>query len=344
MSVLIQVDSNNFRDNSMKPRDRVFAVLNGELPDRIPRFEIWIDALIDELGQGDAPRAYVNAGQDCVMMPSSSPEGSNAWKTGIDEFGRVWEQGYYSTGVVDSREKLHTYSPTLDYAKTFFNQGEVLSVQRSYPDHCHIFGTHVGPFTSAYMAMGFEGMFINLLENPSFVHEVLEHRTRWGIALFQEAIRLGAEVIVLGEDSAHTSGPMISPAMWEEHIFPYHFQIVEELNVPVIWHSDGDIRELLPFAKRAGFVGVHGLDPISGISLEEVKSSFGQELVLIGNIDVRVLCDSDLQAVRSEVDRSVTQGNQGGGFMIASCNSIFEGMNPNAVVEMFRYENEVGFY
>jgi hypothetical protein len=29
--------------------------------------------------------------------------------------------------------------------------------------------------------------------------------------------------------------------------------------------------------------------------------------------------------------------------MLATCNSIFEGMDPLAVSEMFRYEEEVGF-
>jgi hypothetical protein len=33
-----------------------------------------------------------------------------------------------------------------------------------------------------------------------------------------------------------------------------------------------------------------------------------------------------------------------GGYMIATCNSIFEGMNRLAVTEMFRYETAVGFY
>ena len=59
--------------------------------------------------------------------------------------------------------------------------------------------------------------------------------------------------------------------VWQEHILPYHRKIVDELSVPVIWHSDGDIRKLLPYAVQAGFIGVHGLDPISGIKLQEVK-------------------------------------------------------------------------
>jgi uroporphyrinogen-III decarboxylase len=328
----------------MKPRDRVLAVLNHELPDRIPRFEIWIDAFIDELGDGDEVRTYVNVGQDCILMPSSTPEGSNSWKSGIDEFGRVWEDGFYTNGAINTEEKLARYSPPADYAVEFFDPGVVKTAQTLYPDHCHIFGTHVGPFTASYMAMGFENLFINLLENPSLVHQLLVHRTRWCIALFQEAIRLGAEVIVLGEDSGHSQGPMISPAMWEEHILPYHLQIVDELKVPVIWHSDGDIRELLPYAVQAGFVGVHGLDPISGIDLQQVKAEYGQKLVLIGNVDVRVLCESDFNMVRSEVERCIAHGGPGGGYMIASCNSIFKGMNLEAVTEMFRYESEVGLY
>jgi uroporphyrinogen decarboxylase len=112
----------------------------------------------------------------------------------------------------------------------------------------------------------------------------------------------------------------------------------------VIWHSDGNIEALLPMAIEAGFAGIHGLDPIAGMDLARVKREFGRDLVLIGNVDVRVLFGSDVQAVRGEVDRCIAQGAPGGGYMIASCNSICEGMNPVAVAEMFRYEGEVGYY
>jgi len=97
-------------------------------------------------------------------------------------------------------------------------------------------------------------------------------------------------------------------------------------------------------AIEAGFIGIHGLEPAAGIDLGEVKLKFGQDLVLIGNIDVGVLCDPDLGAVRREVKRCTEQGAPGGGYMIATCNSIFKGMNPSSVAEMFRYEGEVGFY
>jgi len=188
--------------------------------------------------------------------------------------------------------------------------------------------------------MGFERFFVRLLDNLAFVHTLLEIRTEWCLALYQKAVSLGAEVLILGDDAAHKNGPMISPWMWRELVLPYHRRIVDELDVPVIWHSDGNIEPLLPLAIEAGFVGVHGLEPAANIDLSRVKREFGKDLVLIGNIDVNVLCASDLEAVRREVKRCVEQGTPEGGYMLATCNSIFKGMNPDAVAEMFRYETE----
>ena len=107
----------------------------------------------------------------------------------------------------------------------------------------------------------------------------------------------------------------------------------------MIWHSDGNVEALLPMAVEAGFAGVHGLDPIAGMDLEHIKRAFGWDLVLVGNADVRVLCGDDLGEVRAEVDRCLAQGGFGGGYMLATCNSIFEGMAPAMVAEYFRYQD-----
>ena len=324
----------------MIPRDRVLAALRHQPTDRIPRFEIWIDALLDQLGYADSAAAAVGLGQDCVMLPSQALSGSNAWGTGIDEWGRVWQDGSFVGGAVDTDEDLARYSPALTLVDQRFDPVRAGAVRKAYPDHCLIFGTHIGPFTAAYMAMGFERFFLRLMDDPGSVHRLLEVRTEWCIAVYQRAIELGAEVVVLGDDAGSSRGSMITPALWREMVLPYHRRIVEALDVPVIWHSDGDIAALLPTAIEVGFVGIHGLDPVAGMDLTQVKRDFGCNLALIGNVDVRVLCHSDLAAVRAEVDRCCAEGAPGGGYMLASCNSIFKGMNPSAVAGLVRYEEE----
>ena len=114
----------------MTPRERVFVALQQREPDRVPRFEIWIDGLLQELGQSDVQSAHVNLGQDCIMMPGETPPGSNAWRDGVDEWGRVWTGGMYTNGMVDTEADLRRYSPPLDYADQFFDSDKVQRVKR----------------------------------------------------------------------------------------------------------------------------------------------------------------------------------------------------------------------
>jgi uroporphyrinogen decarboxylase len=318
----------------MNSRERVFAALRHQTPDRPPRFEVWIDGLYAELRVSDPTSAYAELGQDAVLMPSQPLPGSHAWGDGVDEWGRVWKDGRYADGVVADEADLERYSPPEAAAGLLFDPARVAALRARYPQHCLFFGTHIGPFMNAYMAMGMERFCLRIATEPEFIRALLEARTHWCIAVFSRAVALGAEVIVMGDDAAHHGGPMISPRMWREFVLPCHRQIVQALPVPVIWHSDGDITRLLPMAVEAGFAGVHGLEPWS-MSLRAVKAEYGGRLALLGNLDVRALCAPDLEAVRRELRRCLAEGGDSG-YLLSSCNSIFPGMNPEAVREFFR--------
>ena len=327
----------------MEPRERVLAVLRHEEPDRVPLFEVWInDDVVAELGYQDLQGAHVGLGLDCIMIPTQIPTTSNYWRNGLDEFGQVWKGGIYAEGVIGSEADLDHYTPNLGYVEEFFPTDKISRAKRRYPDHCFIYGSHIGPLTMGYMVMGFESFFKALIGRPTFVERLLQARTNWCIAMCQKATSVGVDVIVLGDDAGQRDAPMISAEMWRKYILPYHRRIVEEVKAPIIWHSDGAIESLLPMAIEAGFVGVHGLEPAAGINLRRVKQRFGSELVLVGNVDVRVLCGRDLDVVRADVSRCMEEGADGGGYMFSSCNSLFKGMYPASIVEMYRYATEIG--
>ena len=86
----------------MNPRERVYAGLQHQAPDCVPRLEIWIDALLGQPGEEGPASVYPHLSQDCVMMPARNPPESCAWRTGVDEWGRIWRDGVYVDGVVDS--------------------------------------------------------------------------------------------------------------------------------------------------------------------------------------------------------------------------------------------------
>ena len=92
------------------------------------------------------------------MIPTQIPAESNAWRSGLDEWGRIWKGGLYVDGVVKTEADLEKYSPPLDYADEWFDTDETKEVMRVYPDHCFLYGSHIGPFTMGYLSMGFRGV------------------------------------------------------------------------------------------------------------------------------------------------------------------------------------------
>lgn len=321
----------------MKPYQRVRAVLQGNVPDRTPRFEVWIDALHTELNISDPAGVHPELGQDVLLMPSVKPQGSNAWGDGADEFGRIWKHGVYAGGAVKTFDDLKSYTPPVSYATQFFSEKQTIKLVDRYPGHFLFFGTHIGPFMNTYMALGMQSMFRLIRNDISLVRAVLETRTNWCLAVFKKAVELGAELIVMGDDAAFSEGPMISPRLWRDLVLPFHQRIAKELKVPVIWHSDGRMDKLLPFAVEAGFAGVHGLEPPAGNDLKLIKAEYGEQLILIGNVDVNLLCNNDPEAVCHDIRRCLKQGGKSG-YMLSTSNSIFPGMNPDAVREYFSYQ------
>ena len=311
-------------------------MIERKMPDCTPRFEVWIDALHEELGVDDPAGVHPELGQDVLLLPSVKPRGSRAWGDGLDEFGRIWRNGIYLNGAVKSFSDLRTYTPPLSYAEQFFNEKQAAGIVSRYPEHFLFFGTHIGPFMSTYMVLGMQRMFRLLRNDIALVRAVMETRTDWCLAVFKKAVELGSELIVMGDDAAYSEGPMISPRVWRDLVLPFHKQIARELPVPVIWHSDGRMDKLLPLAVEAGFAGLHGLEPPAGNDLADIKKQYGEQLILIGNLDVNLLCKNDPEAVREDIRRCLKQGGKSG-YMLSSSNSIFPGMNINAVQEYFRY-------
>ncbi len=137
----------------------------------------------------------------------------------------------------------------------------------------------------------------------------------------------------------------VSPSDFKELAFPYYRRIVESIPVPVFWHSEGYIRDYLPMAVEAGIKGIHGMEEAAGMNMAEIKKEFGKDLVLLGNVDGnQILFQSDLELVRKEVDRSLKEGMDGGGYMLSIAGSAHEGVHLEALLEMCRYAQGAGVY
>jgi uroporphyrinogen decarboxylase len=102
----------------------------------------------------------------------------------------------------------------------------------------------------------------------------------------------GADAILIADDLAGAMGPLISPDFALDALVPCYRSLAREAtdhDVPAIFHSDGDIRTMLPALRRAGFSAAHlaGLSGAAFVTSHAVARSVG--LVVLGGVEVAAL-------------------------------------------------------
>ena len=350
----------------MTSRERVMAAIAHREPDRVPLYAFSVDPkFIKALGGGNPFQAFDALGLDsfpirvqnwCQGVPLLAglvmdiPEdmqtagGAFAGWDGIDEFGRVWRRGSYVGGALKGWDDIDKYVPPLRLEER--TPPEVMQKYKDlYPDKAYAMNHHSGPFGLTMESMGFENFFYSLYDDRDLVKEVIRRRTDWYIDVCRYVQDLGADYLVMGDDVAYKGKTFVSPEDFEELAIPGYKRIVEALDIPVFWHSDGFVEPLIPLAIQAGIKGLHALEPPAGNDLGRIKDEYGHDLVLIGNVDcVGVLTATDIEAVRAEVDRCMAQAKAGGGFMLSTSNSLHSAATMEAVTEMYRYGREAGRY
>jgi len=326
-------------------RERVLTAFQHKEADRVPLFEAWIESeIVIKLG-GDPYTARERLGLDCLPF-GAHPANTKAYGHGIDEWGRIFNKGQYGGGVVKNWEDLEKYTPPLSHSEDWFPQDKLNKIKHQYgEEYALYFAWHDCSLGLAYMSMGMENFFRALYDNPDFVKVLINRATTWVVALVEQANVSGVDFIMLGDDAADNNRPMISPKMFRKFILPEYKKIVQAAEVPVIWHSDGNVEPLLPMIIEAGFSGVHSLETKANINLYDIKEKYGEKLVLAGNVDTTyVLCQSNLSIVRKDVVRAIKQGAPGGGFLFSSSNSLFEGHNIEAILEAYNHAKKIGRY
>jgi [methyl-Co(III) methanol-specific corrinoid protein]:coenzyme M methyltransferase len=126
----------------------------------------------------------------------------------------------------------------------FFDRGRVPVVlnavselRRRYDQEVPIVASIVGPFSLASKLFGFDNFLVWIVQQPEWVHTVMEALTPLATRYAQALVEAGADAIIVGE--AGSSGDLISGAMYGSFIAPYHAQLCPAIPAPTILHICG---------------------------------------------------------------------------------------------------------
>jgi uroporphyrinogen decarboxylase len=319
--------------------ERVIKAIRHEEPDRVPLAELQIDPPIIEASLGrkirgveDEIRFWADHGYDFYCPLPHYPIGdivqyeahTDKYRTDTDEESeRHWAPEH--AGVIrnmDDLEKLPWRDP-VDGDFASFAEAE-----KHLPDGMALIAHVGGFFEFVWQLMGFEMFSYALIDNPELIERLNEKVCGTLFAFVEGAIGFDSvRAVWLCDDIAYTEGLMVSPDYYRRYVFPWHKKVGDlcrRRNLPLIYHSDGDLRPVLEDIIANGVNVLHPVEP-KAMDIVALKKKYGDVLAFAGNVDLGYTLTRGTPAeVTAEVRQKIKALAPGGGYLLGSSNSIPE--------------------
>jgi uroporphyrinogen decarboxylase len=342
----------------MKHRDRVMLALDHREPDRCPmqisftpEFAARLEADLSLKGQGlHNPHGGGNTyeleralGEDMLLTSVGWVNGY--YQTGYqdvdsyrDEWGVTWKTVEYQTRFGKGKytepfghpltedQALERYTPPDPTRVELYAEAE--RVIREYKDEYWIVGvTPTTIFEAAWALRGYEQLMIDMATDPTRTNRVLDIPFYYHLVVTQHLVRLGVDMIWLGDDVGGQNSMLMSPKMWRTYLKPRMAELIVSLRainpqIKIAYHTDGVV---YPIITELIEIGVDVLNPIQPMAMDplRLKNDYGDRLCFWGSLDIQqTMPFGTPNDVRDEVLLRLKTLGRGGGLLIGPTHNL----------------------
>ncbi|RMD76137.1 MAG: hypothetical protein D6820_13265 [Lentisphaerae bacterium] len=166
-----------------------------------------------------------------------------------------------------------------------------------------------GGFDEPRQLLGEENLCMAFYEQPELIHDILDTIADTALRVLHYVVsRVKVDKLMVHEDLAGKSGPLIGPRQMREFIVPYYRRIwdmLREHGARVFdVDSDGDINSIIPEFLDAGVNCLHPMEPAANMDIVQVRARYGNQLAFAGGIDKYALLGS-FGDIRRELEYKV---------------------------------------
>lgn len=323
------------------------CLLRKGTPDRTYFFELMIDPeiqdqlcdrfhLIDDLDQADpffieqkTVRLQQFLGYDSVRQGVERLD-MPFHRELVDDTAALERQGgrsFYneSRGPITNWEEFERY-PWPDPGKASTQSLEWY--EENLPDEMCVIGSGgFGHFAEHLnWLMGYETLCYALYDDRDLVQAIADRIYEINIVLSRRMLEFDrVKVTMAADDMGFKSGPLISPDDLRQFVLPGHKKMAEMAHAAgrlFILHSCGQLETIMEdIIKDVGIDAKHSFeDTIEPIV--EAKKKYGEEIAVLGGIDMDFLCRASEPELRARVRSTLEACHEGGGYCLGSGNSI----------------------
>jgi uroporphyrinogen decarboxylase len=235
-----------------------------------------------------------------------------------DVFGVVWDRSVdKDIGVVEGdvlpEPDLSGYTFPDPLHAHFFDPIEPQIAAR--PDSFRVFCIGFSLYERAWTLRGMENLMIDMLEEPDFVHELLDAIADWNIAQVHEACKYDIDAVYFGDDWGQQTGLILGSALWHEFIYPRvqrMYAAVHAHDKFVMIHSCGKVEELFDDLVSAGLNCFNPFQP-EVMDVKALMKKYRGRLAFHGGLSMqKTLPFGTPEDVRRESRELLELGAEGG--------------------------------
>jgi uroporphyrinogen decarboxylase len=368
---------------SMTSRERVLTAIHLQLPDRVPReilFEPRVARMLRErLNTPDLVAALrmdvvsvfpsptrlrtnftpyfqtrVKAGEWTRDGKPVTPDGKAvSW----DEWGRgrIWDLEEHYAEYLYPLERSETADEILAYPWPDLFEPYRYADLKERVDALHARGYAVigdvdeTVFEIAWQLRSMDRLFEDMLHNDEKAALVLDAITDRIACAARAMAEAGVDILYTGDDVAMQTGLMMSRKFYRQWLFPRLKRVVDAARevipgLPVQYHSDGKINDLVPDLMEAGVTILNPVQP-ECVDHAWIKAAYGDRLSFNGGLGVQsVLPFGTPEQVREHVRQVIHTLGAGGGLIIAPSHVIERDTPMENILAMMGAIDEFGRY
>ncbi len=319
---------------SLKEADRI-AVIDGPWETTIKR---WHE---EGLPEDKAPHEFFNYEMDwlfcdlTMQLPEEIIEETGEYITKKNSNGAIvrnWKNQESTPELIDF---------TITTRKLWEENRERMEMNPSridwdFVDSAYKKGREKGNYVTFNPVMGYdktqgivgpETLLMAMVDDPAWVKEMFDNAAKLSLEAAEEILGRGYDfdAAFYCDDLGYKNASLFSPAMFRELGFSGHklvYDFFRERGKPVILHSCGHVKELIPQFIEAGLTCLQPLEVKAGMDLVELKHMYGDKLAFMGGIDVRKMSDPNPSVIEEEIKTKIVAAKKGGGYIYHSDHSV----------------------
>ncbi|MCG3181012.1 MAG: hypothetical protein BIFFINMI_03379 [Phycisphaerae bacterium] len=355
--------------SEMTSRERLVAVFNHRMPDRVPMMDNPWEATVERWRREGLPADvsvadYFGFDRTFSIRPDNSPrfprhviEETGEYTVATTAWGVTQKNWKHHGGVpefldhrikdreswADARARMAPAEDRVDWTR----------LEREYPKARQrgdlIFaGGWFGFDVTHSWVCGTERILMALVEDPDWCREMFMHELDVQLALFDMIRARGYEFDVLywPDDLGYRNGPLFSPAMYRSIVQPVHAKAcawAHAKGMKTLLHSCGNVMALVPDLLNAGVDGLNPLEQKAGMDALGLKRDVGDRLVLMGGVDVRRWAEGG-EDLEQETVSKIEALKADGGYIFHSDHSVPENVGFKDYCRVIELAREHGRY